>query len=60
MAHVDFISSIHKSTTRDYLKRVTDHDKAAIAENAIFRDAVLSAVTAMRQEGPRARLAIAG
>jgi ubiquinone/menaquinone biosynthesis C-methylase UbiE len=38
MAHVDFISSIHKSTTRDYLKRVTDHDKAAIAENAIRFD----------------------
>lgn len=38
MAYVDFISSIHKSTTRDYIKRVTDHDKAVIAENAIRFD----------------------
>ena len=38
MAHVDFISAIHKSTTRDYLKRVTDHDKAAVAQNAIKFD----------------------
>lgn len=34
MAYVDFLSSIHKATKRDYLKRVTDHDKAECAEIA--------------------------
>jgi ubiquinone/menaquinone biosynthesis C-methylase UbiE len=34
MAYVDFINKLHKSTRRDYLKRVTDHDKAAVAEIA--------------------------
>jgi hypothetical protein len=34
MAYVDFINKLHKSTKRDYLKRVTDHDKAAVAEIA--------------------------
>ena len=34
MAHVDFISRIHKATKRDYLKRVMDHDKADCAEVA--------------------------
>ena len=38
MAHVDFISAIHKSTKRDYIKRVTDHDKSAVAQNAIRFD----------------------
>ncbi len=32
--HVDFISAIHRSTPRDYVARVTEHDKAACAEIA--------------------------
>lgn len=36
MAYVDFITKVHKSTKRDYVKRVTDHDKALIAEKAIL------------------------
>lgn len=35
MPYVDFISKIHTSTKRDYLGRVTAHDKAACAEIAI-------------------------
>ena len=35
MAYVDFISKIHKSTPRDYLKRVLEHDKAQCAEVAV-------------------------
>jgi ubiquinone/menaquinone biosynthesis C-methylase UbiE len=35
MAYVDFISKIHKSTKRDYVARVTEHDKAECAERAI-------------------------
>lgn len=35
MAYVDFISSVHKSTSRDYLRRVTEHDKAECAEAAL-------------------------
>lgn len=31
MAHVDFISSLHKATKRDYLARVIEHDKAECA-----------------------------
>jgi len=38
MAHVDFISNVHKSTSRDYLGRVTSHDKAECAEIAIRWD----------------------
>ena len=34
MSKVDFISKVHKSTTRDYLARVTESDKAEIAEIA--------------------------
>ncbi|MDE3154739.1 MAG: class I SAM-dependent methyltransferase [Acidobacteriota bacterium] len=34
MAHVDFITSVHTSTTRDYVGRVTSHDKAECAEIA--------------------------
>jgi protein-L-isoaspartate(D-aspartate) O-methyltransferase len=34
MAYVDFIMKVHKSTPRDYLKRVVEHDKAACAEVA--------------------------
>jgi ubiquinone/menaquinone biosynthesis C-methylase UbiE len=34
MAHVDFISKIHKSTKRDYVQRVVEHDKAECAEIA--------------------------
>ena len=32
MAHLDFISTIHKATRRDYLKRVVESDKAACAQ----------------------------
>ncbi len=35
MPHIDFISKIHKSTSRDYLKRVIEHDKAECAEVAV-------------------------
>lgn len=35
MANIDFISRIHKSTTRDYLARVNQRDKAEVAELAI-------------------------
>ena len=35
MAYVDFITKIHKSTKRDYLQRVIEHDKAECAEVAI-------------------------
>lgn len=34
MAYVDFVTQIHKSTKRDYLKRVIEHDKAECAEVA--------------------------
>jgi len=34
MAEVDFISLVHKSTTRDYLARVTEYPKADAAEKA--------------------------
>ncbi len=34
MSYVEFISNVHNSTKRDYIKRVTDHDKAAVAEVA--------------------------
>jgi protein-L-isoaspartate(D-aspartate) O-methyltransferase len=32
--YVDFISKVHRCTKRDYLRRVTEHDKAACAEVA--------------------------
>jgi protein-L-isoaspartate(D-aspartate) O-methyltransferase len=35
MAYVDFIMKLHKSTKRDYVARVTEHDKAECAEVAI-------------------------
>lgn len=35
MPEVDFITRVHQSTSRDYLKRVTDHDKAECAEIAL-------------------------
>ena len=35
MAYVDFIMKLHKSSKRDYLARVTEHDKAECAEVAI-------------------------
>lgn len=34
MAYVDFISQVHKSTKRDYVKRVTEYPKAVAAEKA--------------------------
>lgn len=34
MAYIEFITRVHNSTKRDYLKRVNDHDKAAVAEIA--------------------------
>jgi ubiquinone/menaquinone biosynthesis C-methylase UbiE len=34
MPYVDFINKLHTATRRDYLKRVTDHDKAQCAEIA--------------------------
>lgn len=38
MAFVDFVSKIHRSTKRDYLERVTSHDKAECAEVALRWD----------------------
>jgi len=35
MAYREFITLVHKSTTRDYLARVTQRDKAEVAELAI-------------------------
>lgn len=35
MAYVDFIMKLHKSTKRDYVGRVVEHDKAECAEVAI-------------------------
>jgi ubiquinone/menaquinone biosynthesis C-methylase UbiE len=35
MAYIDFINKLHKSTSRDYVRRVVEHDKAACAEIAI-------------------------
>ncbi len=34
MAYVDFVQSLHTSTTRDYVQRVVDYDKAECAEVA--------------------------
>ena len=38
MPNLDFINTVHRSTARDYIGRVTQHDKAQIAENAIKFD----------------------
>ena len=38
MAQREFVSLIHKSTPRDYLARVTQRDKAEVAEIAIQFD----------------------
>lgn len=35
MPYQNFVSLIHKSTTRDYLSRVTSRDKAEVAEQAV-------------------------
>jgi protein-L-isoaspartate(D-aspartate) O-methyltransferase len=35
MAEIDFITAVHTSTKRDYLARVTEVDKAAVAEKAV-------------------------
>jgi len=35
MAEIDFIGKLHRATKRDYLGRVTEHDKAACAEAAL-------------------------
>lgn len=35
MSYIEFITTLHKSTSRDYLGRVTSHDKAECAEKAI-------------------------
>ena len=34
MAYVDFLSVVHKSTTRDYVARVTEFPKAEAAKLA--------------------------
>jgi len=34
LAYVDFIMKVHKSTKRDYVQRVIEHDKAEVAEVA--------------------------
>src|ERR1700746_1208798 len=38
MAYRDFVSLVHKSTKRDYLARVTQRDKADVAEMAVKYD----------------------
>src|SRR5687768_6558786 len=35
MAEIDFITALHKRTTRDYLGRVMAHDKSQCAEIAL-------------------------
>lgn len=35
MAYVDFVMKLHKSTKRDYVARVVEHDKASCSEVAI-------------------------
>ena len=35
MAYVDFLMKLHKSTERDYLQRVTNHDKAECSKVAV-------------------------
>ncbi len=35
MAYVDFVMKLHKKTSRDYLARVVEHDKAFCAEVAV-------------------------
>ena len=34
MANIEFVTSLHQSTSRDYLERVVQHDKASCAEVA--------------------------
>jgi ubiquinone/menaquinone biosynthesis C-methylase UbiE len=34
MPNVDFVTSLHRATPRNYLRRVTEHDKALCAETA--------------------------
>ena len=38
MPELEFISQVHRSTPRNYLERVTEHDKAACAELALKWD----------------------
>lgn len=38
MTEVDFITQVHQSTKRDYLRRVVEHDKATCAEAALKWD----------------------
>lgn len=38
MAYIDFLSSLHKKTHRDYLERVTSYPKAEAAKRAKFWD----------------------
>ena len=38
MAYREFVSLVHKSTKRDYLARVTQRDKAEVAEMAVKFD----------------------
>ena len=35
MAYVDFFMKLHNTTSRDYLARVMEHDKAECSEVAI-------------------------
>ncbi len=35
MPYIDFVSGVHRATSRDYLGRVNEHDKAACAEVAL-------------------------
>jgi ubiquinone/menaquinone biosynthesis C-methylase UbiE len=35
MAEIDFIGPVHRATSRNYLERVAEHDKAACAEKAL-------------------------
>ena len=45
MAYIDFISLIHKSTTRDYVARVTEYPKAKAAEKAKTWDTTIGTET---------------
>ena len=46
MALVDFVNKLHRSSRRDYLKRVVEHDKAACAEIELLKVSPTTAISA--------------
>ena len=45
MAYLDFISAVHKKTTRDYLGRVNEFPKAEAAKLELEKQAEIEAIT---------------